>query len=105
HESDTFHYLRSQINEFDTSFMENVIAGDAYHIRAGFKLMRGEPLNLQRDTKNEVFIPFKNGVAKITKDDVQMIDYSDKDIGFFMENESLKHSFKYSPEEATKSVF
>lgn len=106
--SETIYFLTQHINENDKYKIErlkNRFSKDLGDIMAGFKLIKGEPLNLHRDTKEAVYIPFKNAVAKITVDEVNMIDYSDENIGFFMESEPLKHNFKYSDESANKSVF
>src|SRR5699024_570965 len=105
HNTDTLNFLSNEINEFDPEPLENIIARDNHKIKSGFLLMEGKPLELQRDTKDEVYIPFKNGVAKVTKDEVIMVPYSDENIGFFAEVETLKHEFNYSEGEANKSVF
>ncbi len=58
------------------------------------QLMDGQEIKYHRDTADAVYIPFKNGVAKTTKDDVKMLDYSDDEIGFFPEGiESMNHNF------------
>lgn len=96
HQTDILHYLKNDINEFDTIPVENKIAKDTHSIKAGFMLLEGKPLELHRDTKDEVFIPFKNGVAKVTKDGLTMVNYESDQIGFFVETESLKHNFEYT---------
>lgn len=105
HSTDTLNFLSNEINEFNTEPLENTISNDSHKIKSGFLLMEGEPLELHRDTKEEVYIPFKNGVAKVTKDEVIMVPYSDKNIGFFAEVETLKHDFNYSEDEGDQSVF
>ena len=35
------------------------------------------PLKVIRDTKDEIFIPFQNGLVVISKDDCDLVDYSD----------------------------
>lgn len=59
-----------------------------------WELVPSEPLLLHKDTKESIYIPFENGVAKITDKGVEMVDYSDDEIGFFMEVESLNHHFE-----------
>lgn len=39
-------------------------------------------------------MPFINGVAKVTKNGVEMLDYSDDRIKLFMGVESMKHVFE-----------
>lgn len=107
-ETDTIRFLQDHINEYEPariSLIRNNISTDMARIKGGYKLLEGQPLELHRDTKEAKFIPFKNGVAKITTDEVNMIDYDDENIGFFMESEPLKHNFQYSEERANKSVF
>lgn len=59
-----------------------------------WKLMKGQPYNLHSDTKDTIYLPFKNGVCKITKDGMEMVDYKCKEIGFFIDNiESQNHHF------------
>ena len=58
------------------------------------QLMDGREVKYHRDTADAVYIPFKNGVLKITQDSVKVIDYSDDEIGFFPEGiESMNHDF------------
>lgn len=106
HNTDTPSFLSSQINEFHIEPLQDVIAKDIrQRIKQGFLLLPGEPMKLQRDTKNAVYIPFKNGVAKITAKSVEMISYNDKELDFFVEHETLKHDFHYEDSLADKSNF
>lgn len=106
-ETDTVYFLSENINESSvlTSAVKNTIALDTSQIKGGLKLLEGKPLKLHRDTKEAVYIPFANGVARITADEVCMIDYDDKSIGFFMDCEPLKHTFEYSEKSANQSDF
>lgn len=56
-------------------------------------LMDATDVKYHRDTADAVYIPFRNGVAKITADGVTMMDYADNEIGFFPELESMHHDF------------
>jgi len=59
-------------------------------------LFDGESYNLHKDTHHAIYIPFQNGVCRVTKDDTQMIDYNSDEIGFFIGTESQKHTFDLS---------
>src|SRR5690625_98714 len=105
HITDINALLANHINAFDISNLENQIASDTGAIQDGFKLMEAVPYKLHRDTKDEVFIPFKNGVAKITADEVVMIPYDDDSIGLFAEHETQTRNFDFKPEYADRTYF
>lgn len=64
------------------------------------QLMDGQEVKYHRDTADAVYIPFKNGVLKITKDSIKMLDYSDDEIGFFPDGiESMSHNFIISSDD------
>jgi hypothetical protein len=46
-----------------------------------------------QDTKDASFIPYKNGVAKVTKDAVELMSYIDVD-GYIWENQIIQRDFK-----------
>jgi hypothetical protein len=74
--TDTISYLKNHIKHPDNrAEIENQLIAKENDILKSWKLLQGEPYNLNKDTKDAVFIPFKNGVAKITKNDIQIIDY------------------------------
>ena len=55
------------------------------------------PINLFRDTKDSCHIRFKNGVVKVTKDDIKLIDTNAlKDKGAIWETEILPRSIEIS---------
>jgi hypothetical protein len=67
------------------------------------QLMDGQEIQYHRDTADATYIPFENGVLKITKDSLKMLDYSDDEIGFFPEGiESMNHKFIILPEGSIK---
>lgn len=105
--TDTTAYLRSQIkHDAQKREIENQLVAKENDILKSWKLLKGEPYNLNKDTKEAVFIPFKNGVAKITKNDIQIIDYKNSDIGFFIGTKSQEHTFKeFDPNERKAGQF
>ena len=53
----------------------------------------GVEYKLNLDKKDTVYIPFKNGVAKILKDGFSIIPYSSPELDFFHSVESINHDF------------
>ena len=53
----------------------------------------GVEYKLNLDKKDTVYIPFKNGVAKILKDGFSIIPYSSPELDFFYQVESINHDF------------
>lgn len=104
HTTDIMNYLRGEINEFETEEVENIIANDAYKIRSGFMLMDGEPYNLCKDTKDFVFIPFKNGVVRITVDGMELISYEEID-GFFAKHNTQRFNIEFIDVDKNPSEF
>lgn len=49
-------------------------------------------LNMIKDSRTEAFIPFQNGVVKITKNKVELIDFIDVD-GYIWENQIINRDF------------
>jgi hypothetical protein len=74
--------------------IENQLIAKENDILKSWKLLKGEPYNLNKDTKDTVYVPFKNGVAKITKNDIELIDYKSSELGFFIGTKSQEHTFK-----------
>lgn len=93
--TDTISFLKNHINHPDNrTEIENQLVAKENDILKSWKLLKGEPYNLNKDTKETVYIPFRNGVAKITKNDVEVIDYKKSELGFFIGVESQKHDFQ-----------
>ena len=93
--TDTTSFLKKHINHpQNKTEIENQLVAKENDILKSWKLLKGEPYNLNRDTKNTVYIPFKNGVAKITKDGINMIDYKSSELDFFIGVESQNHVFE-----------
>lgn len=103
--TETISFLKSNIVSLSKEGLKNHISKDEREIKSGFLLMESEPLELQKDTKDTVYLPFKNGVAKITKDNVKLIPYDNKDIKFFTENEIQKHELDYENFKGQNSNF
>jgi hypothetical protein len=103
--TETLSYLKKHIVSLERDFMENKLAEDEKKIKNGFLLMDSEPLRLQKDEKDAVYISFKNGVAKVSSNNVELIPYDDEEIQFFSENESQKHELKYDIERGEYSNF
>ena len=77
---------------------ESILVNELHKSRASvntvWSLLEGVPYDLQMDTKNSTYIPFKNGVAKITKDNFQVEIIKYDELKLFLPTESMKHEFK-----------
>lgn len=94
YKTNTISYLKKQIKHPEKRVeIENLLVAQRNTIESCWKLMDGESYNLHRDTHNAIYIPFKNGVCRVTKDETQMIDYTSDEIGFFIGTASQKHHF------------
>lgn len=94
HKSETIAFLKKHINHPKMrGEIENALIKGENSIMKSWKLLEPEPYNLQKDDSKTVFLPFKNGVCKITKDGAEMIDYSGDDIGYFAEAKCQEHHF------------
>ena len=92
--SNTISYLKKHIKHPERRVeIENMLVSQRNVIESSWKLFDGESYNLHKDTHHAIYIPFKNGVCRVSKDDNQMIDYSSDEIGFFIGTESQKHNF------------
>lgn len=88
-------FLKNNIRHEDKrTELETLLIKHKTAIYDSFLLLDEVPLQLNRDTKDTIYIPFKNGVAKITADGMKMIPYESNELGLFMEVESLNHEFK-----------
>ena len=96
HKTDTIAFLKEHINHSEKRVeIENLLVTKRNVIQNSFELMKGEPYNLHKDKKDATYIPFANGVCKITKDCIEMIDYKSKEIAFFIDKiKSQQHHFK-----------
>ena len=95
HETETLSFLKNQIKHQEKKAqIAEMLAKDKAKIQKSFLLMDSEPYRYNRDTKDTIYFPFKNGVAKITKNGVEMLDYNSKELSFFYPVESIKHSFE-----------
>ncbi|GEM_PF-1584892 len=92
--TDTTSFLKKHINHpQNKTEIENQLVAKENDILKSWKLLKGEPYNLNKDTKETVYIPFKNGVAKIKKIGIELIDYKSSEIGFFIGTKSQEHTF------------
>ena len=92
--TNTISYLKKHIKHPEKRVeIENMLVSQRNVIENCWKLFDGESYNLHKDTHHAIYIPFKNGVCRVTKDDTQLIDYSSDEIGFFIGTESQKHTF------------
>lgn len=98
-DSDTDSFLMRRINEEDPNPVKDAITNQTNKIRNSFKLLPAEEWKLQKDTKDSVFLPFKNGVLKVTKDETELIPYESDEIRFFMKTESMNHDFERLPDD------
>lgn len=96
YKTDTIAFLKKHINHPEKKAeIENELVNKRVIVENSWKLMDGQPYNLHKDTKNAIYIPFKNGVCKVTKEGTEMVDYKSKEIAFFIDNiESQKHYFE-----------
>lgn len=95
--TNTISYLKKHIKHPEKRVqIENMLVAQRNVIESCWKLFDGESYNLHKDTHHAIYIPFQNGVCRVTKDDTQMIDYSSDEIGFFIGTESQKHTFDLS---------
>lgn len=93
--SNTLSYLKKHIKHPDKRVaIENMLVSERGVIENSWKLMDGQSYNLHKDTHQAIYIPFKNGVLKVSKHNTEMIDYSSDEIGFFIGTESQKHHFE-----------
>ena len=77
---------------------ESILVNELHKSRASvntvWNLLEGVPYDLQMDTKNSTYIPFKNGVAKITKGNYQIEIIKYDELKLFLPTESMKHEIK-----------
>lgn len=106
YKTDTPPYLSSNINEFDTTDVENKIAKDNHNtIYGGFLLLNPKPLKYYADTKDTFGLPFKNGFFLYYKVDNKVHRMPYKEVnGFFAPHPTQERDFKFK-ENTETSVF
>lgn len=91
HKTDLVPFLKANINEYDSSRLEDQIARDASGtIQQSLQLLTPIPFQYHRDTKERCDIPFKNGIVRITADGIKLLPYDDID-GFFPKHSTQDH--------------
>src|SRR5690554_2131950 len=97
YKTDTASFLAKNINEFDTTEVENKIAKDNHSaIYGGFLLLNPKPLKYYKDTKDTFGIAFKNGFCLYTKGatEIQVKNYKEVD-GFFAPHPAQERIFEH----------
>ena len=95
--TNTVSFLKSKINEVDSSDVENKIAKDNNKdIRESFCLLDPVPLLYYRDDIDSFGVPFKNGFVfyKQGKEKIEIKEYKEVN-GFFPEHNTQKRNFKF----------
>jgi len=93
--TDTVNFLTSKLKgSKNEGVISNFIFRERQAIKDIFQLIPGVDYDLQRDTESEVYLSFRNGVAKVTKAGVEMLDFENEELKYFAEVESQKHDFK-----------
>ena len=94
HKTEIVDFLTKHINEFNTDELENRIAREAQSvIQQSYNLLPVIELEYHKDTREQVDIPFKNGVLRITKDGQEVIPTSEIK-GFFANHDTLKFDYE-----------
>ena len=78
---------RNEIEVFNFCSKSAQLFSDYY-----LTMLESIDLKMIKDTRNEAFIPFQNGVVKITKNKVDLIDFIDVD-GYIWENQIINRDF------------
>ena len=78
---------RNEIEVFNFCSKSAQLFSDYY-----LTMLESIDLKMIKDTRNEAFIPFQNGVVKITKNKVELIDFIDVD-GYIWENQIINRDF------------
>ncbi|MGB4415439.1 MAG: hypothetical protein WBI53_11210 [Paludibacter sp.] len=93
--TDTVCFLTSKLKgSKNEGVISNFIYKERQAIKDIFQLIPGVDYDLQRDTESEVYLSFRNGVAKVTKAGAEMLDFENEELKYFAEVESQKHDFK-----------
>lgn len=83
---------RNEIEVFNFCSKSAQLFGDYY-----LTMLESIDLKMIKDSRHEAFIPFQNGVVKITKNKVELIDFIDVD-GYIWENQIINRDFVKSNE-------
>jgi len=78
---------RNEIDVFNFCSKSAQLFSDYY-----LTMLESIDLKMIKDSRNEAFIPFQNGVVKITKNKVDLIDFIDVD-GYIWENQIINRDF------------
>lgn len=105
HKTDLVPILKDNINEFSTELLEDRIARDATNvIQQSLQLLTPIPLNYHKDSKEHCDIPFKNGIARVSKDSQEIISYDEVN-DFFAKHKTQQHEFSFCDVDRNRSVF
>jgi len=105
HKTDLVPFLKKNINEVYPEPVEDRIARDATNvIQQGLQLLTPIPLEYHRDTKQRCDIPFKNGIARITADGMELINYDEVE-GFFPKHSTQQHEISFVDVDEKPSSF
>lgn len=105
HKTDLVAFLKVHINEVETHLVEDRIAFDANtKIQQGLLLLSSIPFKLHSDTKTQADYPFKNGIARVTTEKIELVGYDQID-GFFTEHSTQKHDISFCDVEKEQSDF
>lgn len=105
HKTDLVPLFKSEINELSTDFLEDTIARDSTNkILQSLQLLTPVPLVYHKDTKTRTDIPFKNGVARITAENIEIVSYDQID-GFFAKHDTQKHEISIIDRKDNRSEF
>ena len=105
HKTDLVPFLKQNINEFDSTPIEDRIARDATSvIQQALQLLTPIPLQYHRDTKNTCDVPFKNGIVRITANNMELIGY-DQINGFFPKHSTQDHEISFCDVDEHQSDF
>jgi hypothetical protein len=78
---------RNEIEVFNFCSKSAQLFSDYY-----LTMLESIDLKMIKDSRNEAFIPFQNGIVKITKNKVDLIDFIDVD-GYIWENQIINRDF------------
>lgn len=105
HRTDLVPFLKDNINEYDSVPIEDRIARDSTNvIQQALQLLNPIPLQYHRDTKHTSDIPFKNGIVRITADEMKLISYDEVN-GFFAKHSTQDHEISFCDVDEQQSVF
>lgn len=105
HKTDLVPFLKKSINEVYPKPVENRIARDATNvIQQSLQLLTPIPLEYHRDTKTRCDVPFKNGIARITADGMELIRYDNIE-GFFPKHSTQQHEINFVDVDEHQSDF